>query len=56
MVNNTTLVSDIDDTIKWSHILSPEASFLDALDYHLAFKGCLSFTHRSRMAGPKLCM
>jgi hypothetical protein len=31
-------VSDIDDTIKWSHILGPEI-LVDGLDYRLAFKG-----------------
>ena len=38
MLNNMTIVSDIDDTIKWSHILGPEV-LRDSLDYRLAFKG-----------------
>ncbi|SRR5216683_4537226 len=38
MSNNIIVVSDIDDTIKWSHILGPEV-LRDGLDYHLAFKG-----------------
>jgi len=38
MPKNIMVVSDIDDTIKWSHILGPEVIF-DGLDYHLAFKG-----------------
>jgi hypothetical protein len=37
-MNNIIVVSDIDDTIKWSHILGPEV-LVDGLDYHLAFKG-----------------
>jgi hypothetical protein len=40
MLNNIFVVSDIDDTIKWSHILGPEVLLLrDGLDYRLAFKG-----------------
>jgi hypothetical protein len=39
MPNNIMVVSDIDDTIKWSHILSPVKMVFDALDYQLAFKG-----------------
>jgi hypothetical protein len=40
MLNNIFVVSDIDDTIKWSHILGPEADMLcDGLNYRLAFKG-----------------
>jgi phosphatidate phosphatase APP1 len=38
MLNNIIVVSDIDDTIKWSHILDPEV-LVDGLNYHLAFKG-----------------
>jgi Uncharacterized conserved protein (DUF2183) len=38
MPNKIMVVSDIDDTIKWSHILGPEI-VVDGLDYHLAFKG-----------------
>lgn len=38
MLTNTIIVSDIDDTIKWSHILGPEV-IVDAPNYHLAFKG-----------------
>lgn len=38
MLNNIVVVSDIDDTIKWSHILGPGV-LVDGLDYHLAFKG-----------------
>lgn len=38
MLNNIIVVSDIDDTIKWSHILGPEV-LVDGLNYHLAFKG-----------------
>src|SRR5215469_11736754 len=38
MLNNTMIVSDIDDTIKWSHILGPEV-IVDAPNYRLAFKG-----------------
>src|SRR6516164_6177991 len=40
MLNNIFVVCDIDDTIKWSHILGPEVLLLrDGLDYRLAFKG-----------------
>ena len=38
MLRNIIVVSDIDDTIKWSHILGPEV-LVDGLDYRLAFKG-----------------
>lgn len=38
MPSKIMIVSDIDDTIKWSHILGPGVLF-DGLDYHLAFKG-----------------
>jgi hypothetical protein len=38
MPNNIMVVSDIDDTIKWSHILGPEM-VVDGPNYHLAFKG-----------------
>ena len=38
MLTNTMIVSDIDDTIKWSHILGP-GIVRDAPDYRLAFKG-----------------
>jgi hypothetical protein len=38
MLNDIIVVSDIDDTIKWSHILGPEV-LVDGLNYHLAFKG-----------------
>ena len=38
MLTNTMIVSDIDDTIKWSHILGREV-IVDAPNYHLAFKG-----------------
>src|SRR5260370_40226582 len=38
MLSNIIVVSDIDDTIKWSHILGPEV-LVDGLNYHLAFKG-----------------
>ena len=38
MSTATVVVSDIDDTIKWSHILGPEV-VVDGLNYHLAFKG-----------------
>jgi hypothetical protein len=40
MLNNIFVVSDIDDTIKWSHILGPDWLMLrDGLDPTLAFKG-----------------
>jgi len=38
MLSNIMVVSDIDDTIKWSHILGREV-LRDGLDYSLAFKG-----------------
>ena len=37
-LSNIIVVSDIDDTIKWSHILGPEV-LVDGLNPHLAFKG-----------------
>ncbi len=37
-MSNIIVVSDIDDTIKWSHILGPQV-LVDGLDYRLAFKG-----------------
>jgi hypothetical protein len=46
-------VSDIDDTIKWSHILGPEA-FVDALDYSLAFKGMPELYTSLANAGSKI--
>lgn len=40
MASNTMIVSDIDDTIKWSHIRGlPFEVARDGLDYRLAFKG-----------------
>jgi len=39
MLTNIMIVSDIDDTIKWSHILGFPEVVRDALDYRLAFKG-----------------
>jgi hypothetical protein len=38
MPKNIMVVSDIDDTIKWSHILGPEM-VVDGPNYELAFKG-----------------
>lgn len=38
MPSKLIFVSDIDDTIKWSHILGREV-LVDGLNYHLAFRG-----------------
>ena len=53
MPSNIMVVSDIDDTIKWSHILGP-ASLVDALDYHLYFKGMPELYTSLANAGAKV--
>ena len=52
-MNNIIVVSDIDDTIKWSHILGPEV-LVDGLDYHLAFKGMPELYTAIANAGAKV--
>lgn len=47
------VVSDIDDTIKWSHILGPEV-IVDGLNYHLAFKGMPELYTSLASAGAKI--
>jgi hypothetical protein len=53
MPSNITVVSDIDDTIKWSHILGPEL-LVDGLNYHLAFKGMPELYTSLANAGAKV--
>jgi hypothetical protein len=53
MLNNTIIVSDIDDTIKWSHILGPEV-LVDGLNYHLPFKGMPELYTSLATAGAKV--
>jgi hypothetical protein len=53
MLSNIMVVSDIDDTIKWSHILGPEV-LVDGLNYHLAFKGMPELYTSLASAGAKV--
>ncbi len=53
MLSNIMVVSDIDDTIKWSHILGPEV-LVDGLNYHLAFKGMPELYTSLANAGTKV--
>jgi uncharacterized protein DUF2183 len=53
MLSNIIFVSDIDDTIKWSHILGPEV-LVDGLDYSLAFKGMPELYTSLANAGAKV--
>ena len=53
MLINTIVVSDIDDTIKWSHILGPEV-LGDGLNYHLAFASSGEFVGELTGSGTRL--
>ena len=53
MLTNTMIVSDIDDTIKWSHILGLPETVVEALDYRLAFKGMPELYTSLATAGAK---
>jgi hypothetical protein len=53
MIGNIMIVSDIDDTIKWSHILGPEV-LVDGLNYHVAFKGMPELYTSLANAGAKV--
>lgn len=54
MLSNIIVVSDIDDTIKWSHILGFPEALHDALDYSLAFKGMPELYTSLANAGAKI--
>jgi hypothetical protein len=53
MLIDIIVVSDIDDTIKWSHILGPEV-LGDGLNYHLAFRGMPELYTSLASAGAKV--
>jgi len=55
MLSNIIVVSDIDDTIKWSHILGHEVEMVVAgLNAHLAFKGMPELYTSLGKAGAKV--